>query len=306
MDKLRSLEVFIAAVEAGSFSEAARRLDMSSVMVGRHVEQLEHHLKARLLERTTRRQTLTDAGKRFYVHAKAVAEEFARAEASVAHLVTSASGCLKISAATTLGECIISPLAADFQAAHPNVQLELELTNRPVRLIDEGLDILIRVGEFDRSAYLNTIEIGDYHMVACAAPSYLNKHGTPLSPRELTHHNCLGNMIWNKSNVWQFIHDNEHIPWPVSTGFLCNSGHALRQAAIRGRGLLLQTYSLVKNDIEAGLLIPILKDHSPSSRPVYLQWRADKKPLPKVTIFVEYMKDHARDLLCEPQYSNES
>lgn len=300
MDKLRSLEVFIVAVEAGSFSEASRRLDMSSVMVGRHVEQLEHHLKARLLERTTRRHTLTDAGKRFYDHAIMVTEEFARAEASVAQLMTSASGRLKISAATTLGECVIAPLAADFQACFPNVQLELELTNRTVRLIDEGLDILIRVGELDSSPNLHAVSIGDYHMVACASPSYIDEFGEPKSPNDLIRHKCLGNMIWNKTNVWQLHNGEQAIPWPVSTNFLCNSGHALRQAAIRGRGLLLQTYSLVKNDIEAGLLIPILKDHWPRSRPVNLQWRSDKRPLPKVEQFVMHMKKHAPTLLTAP------
>ncbi|QND97617.1 HTH-type transcriptional regulator CynR [Burkholderia cenocepacia] len=141
------METFVAVVEGGNFTEAARRLEISAVMVGKYVRELEERLAARLLERTTRRQNLTDAGRVFYEDAKRALEHMRIAETSVERLRASPSGTLRISAPITFGACVIAPLAATFRQRYPLVRVELELSNRNVDLIDEGFDLAIRIGE---------------------------------------------------------------------------------------------------------------------------------------------------------------
>ncbi|NOZ15696.1 MAG: LysR family transcriptional regulator, partial [Betaproteobacteria bacterium] len=184
MDKLRSMETFVAVVEGGNFTEAAARLEMSAVMVGKYVQELETRLGARLLQRSTRRQSLTDAGRVFYEDAKRVLEQVRWAETSVERLRASPSGTLRVSAPTTFGACVIAPLAATFQQAHPQVRVELNLSNSMVDLVDEGFDLAIRIGALG-DADLVAKPLCVYRMVICASPDYLARHGQPETPADL-------------------------------------------------------------------------------------------------------------------------
>lgn len=146
MDKLRNMEVFMAVVEDGSFAQAARRLDISAVMVGKHVQQLEAHLGARLLQRTTRRHSLTEVGRSFYEDSRQVFEQLRWAESAVERSRSAPQGLLRISAPTTLGNHVIAPLVADYQLAHPLVRVDLQLSDSMVDLVGENIDVAVRIG----------------------------------------------------------------------------------------------------------------------------------------------------------------
>ena len=178
MDKLRGMETFIAVVECGSFTDAASRLEMSAVMVGKYIALTERELGTRLLERNTRRQSLTDAGRVYYEEAKRVLEQVAIAESSVERLRLAPAGTLRISAPTSFGACVIAPLTASFLQAWPDVRIELDLTNRMIDLVDEGFDLAIRIGDIHHTDLVAKY-LCPYRMVICAAPAYLARHGTP-------------------------------------------------------------------------------------------------------------------------------
>jgi DNA-binding transcriptional LysR family regulator len=294
MDRLRAVEVFVAAVDSGSFSAAARQLDLSPVMVGKYVRQLEGHLHAQLLRRNTRAQSLTDAGRRFYEEGRKVLEQLSVAEASVESLHAQPRGRLRITAATTIGACAIAAVAADYQFAYPNVRIELDLSNSVIDLVDEGFDIAIRIGELNSDLDLVAREIGHYRMVVCAAPKYLDRYGTPMSIDDLASHHCLGHMAWNRRNGWR-LNGDDH--WPDETTFVCNDGLALRQAAIRGAGLLLQPYLLIADEIASGKLMRVLENVALPSRPVHALHRYDRSPLPKIRTFIDFLTERVAPML---------
>ncbi|VDR24655.1 D-malate degradation protein R [Raoultella terrigena] len=181
MDKLRGMETFIAVVEYGSFTEAASHLEMSAVMVGKYIALIERRLATRLLERNTRRQSLTDAGRVYYEEAKRVLEQVSIAESSVERLRLAPAGTLRISAPTSFGACVMAPLTATFLQRWPDVRVELDLTNRLVDLVDEGFDLAVRIGDIHQTDLVAKY-LCAYRMVICAAPAYLSRHGTPLTP----------------------------------------------------------------------------------------------------------------------------
>ncbi|HEV3429123.1 MAG TPA: LysR family transcriptional regulator [Paraburkholderia sp.] len=294
MDRLRAMEVFVCAVERGSFSAAARELDLSPVMVGKYVRQLETHLGAQLLQRNTRAQSLTDAGRRFFEESRKVLEQLALAEASVESLRAEPRGRLRITAATTLGACVIAPLAAEYQNAHPQVRIDLDLSNSVVDLVDEGFDVAVRIGDLDADLNLVARPIGRYRMAICASPAYLVRHGTPRTLEELAQHRCLGHSVWDRRNGWRLAGENR---WPEDTTFLCNDGLALREAALHGAGLLLQPSILVADDLAAGRLVSVLDDATPAGRPVHALYRQDRQPLPKIRSFVRFLEERGREWL---------
>lgn len=293
MDKLRAMETFVAVVEGGNFTEAAQRLEMSSVMVGKYVRELEGRLGARLLERTTRRQSLTDAGRVFYEDAKRALEHVRMAETSIERLRASPSGTLRISAPITFGSCVIAPLAATFQQLYPLVRIELELSNRVVDLIDEGFDLAIRIGDLG-DADLIARPLTMYRMVICASPDYLARHGRPETPQDLSAHHCLFHTVWNSRNGWK-LRGWDGVQLPMDPVFTCNDGNGLRIAAIAGAGLLLQPEVLVAHDLASGTLVPVLQAYLPEPHPIHIVHRHDRRPLPKLTHFIAHLLAHVAE-----------
>lgn len=293
MDKLRAMETFVAVVEDGNFTEAAQRLEMSAVMVGKYVRELEDRLGARLLERTTRRQRLTEAGRVFFDDAKRALEQVRMAETSVERLRASPSGTLRITAPTTFGAYVVAPLAATFQQMHPKVRIELELSNRIVDLVEEGFDLGLRIGRLG-DADLIAKPLTLYRMVICASPDYLARHGCPRTPQELSSHRCLSHTAWGGRNGWK-IKDWEGPAHWADPDFTCNDGNGLRMAAIAGAGLLLQPEVLVADDLARGRLVKVLEAYWPEAHPVHIVYRQDRRPLPKLTHFVAHLLKHAAE-----------
>lgn len=288
MDKLRGMETFVAVVECGSFTGAAARLEMSAVMVGKYIALLEGQLGTRLLERNTRRQSLTDAGRVYFDEARRVLEQVANAERSVERLRLAPAGTLRVSAPVSFGASIIAPLTASFLQAWPEVRVELDLTNRMVDLVDEGIDLAIRIGDIQRTDLVAKY-LAPYRMAICAAPDYMVRHGTPQTPADLAGHQCLSHTVWTARNEWRLPGAAEEVRWKRDAVLRCNDGYALRMAAVAGAGLLLQPEVLLAEDLANGRLVRILQNYTPEPRPIHLLWRQDLRPLPKLTRFVEHL-----------------
>ncbi|MCI4450650.1 LysR family transcriptional regulator [Klebsiella variicola] len=277
MDKLRGMETFIAVVECGSFTGAASRLGLSAVMVGKYIAQLESQLATRLLERNTRRQSLTDAGRVYFDEAKRVMEQVSIAESAVERLRLAPAGTLRVSAPTSFGASVIAPLTATFLQAWPAVRVELDLTNRMVDLV---------------ARYL-----APYRMVICAAPAYLARYGTPGTPEDLADHLCLSHTVWTARNEWRLPGMEGEVRWKRDAILRCNDGYALRQAAIAGAGLLMQPEVLLADALASGSLVRVLEAWTPQPRPVHLLWRQDRRPLPKLTQFIAHLQQGMADAL---------
>ncbi|MBB1200623.1 LysR family transcriptional regulator [Enterobacteriaceae bacterium 89] len=289
MDKLRSMEVFIAVVDSGSFTEAAARLEISAVMVGKYIQQLEAQLGARLLDRTTRRQSLTDAGRVYVEECRRVLEQVQAADSAVERLRAAPSGTLRISAPTTFGACVVAPGVATFLQRYPDVRVELDLSNRVVNLVEEGFDIAIRIGEL-RDHDLVAKPLCQYRMVICASPDYLTRYGSPKTPEDLANHRCLSHMVWNARNEWRLSGVETDSPWRRDTVMSCNDGLGLKMAALAGAGLLLQPEILVSEELASGRLVRVMDEWLPQSRPVQILYRQDLRPLPKLSLFISHLQ----------------
>lgn len=288
MDRLRGMETFVTVVESGSFTAAAARLEMSAVMVGKYVALLESRLGTRLLERNTRRQSVTDAGRVFFEEAKRVLEQVNLAESAVERLRAAPAGTLRVTAPTSFGGCAIAPLVATFLQRFPDVRVELDLTNRMVDLVDEGVDLAIRIGDV-RNDDLVAKYLCPYRMAICAAPDYLARHGTPQTPVDLVDHLCLSHTVWTARNEWRLPGVEGEVRWKRDAILRCNDGYGLRMAARAGAGLLLQPEVLVAEELASGRLVRVLENFTPHPRPVHLLWRQDLRPLPKLTQFIAHI-----------------
>ena len=288
MDKLRNMEVMVAVVEAGSFAAAARQLQISAVMVGKHIQQLEAHLGARLFQRSTRRSSLTEVGAAFYEDSKRVLEQVRWAESAVERSRAVPQGLLRLSAPFTLGNHVIAPLVADFLQRHEQVRVDLQLTDSVVDLAGEGFDLAVRIGQVVNEG-LVARPLRPYRMVIAAAPSYLQRHGTPECAADLARHQCLSHSVWQRRVEWTLRDGKEEFFWPENARFVCNQGDGLRQAALRGLGLVMQPEVLLADDLASGVLVPVMQPCLPAPRPVQLVYAPDRRQLPKLARFVEFV-----------------
>ncbi|AMV42500.1 LysR family transcriptional regulator [Paraburkholderia caribensis] len=288
MDKFVSMEVFVAVVEAGSLTAAAERFELSSAMVGKHIRSLETQLSTRLLTRTTRRQSLTEIGRQYYEQCRRILADVKAAE-SLAEAMTSAPrGTLKVTVPLTYGVEVFSPAMTDYLNQYPEVSLELDLSNRVFDLVEEGFDAAVRIGRLPDSS-LVARPLKPYRMRACASPAYLQRMGTPKTPADLLHHECLGFLHWGREGLWRLDGDAES-DYQLRPGrFRANNGQALKMAALRGFGLVLQPEALLANEIGQGTLVSVLEDYLPDGAPVHLIYPRDRQPTPKLTSFIDFV-----------------
>lgn len=288
MDTLRCMQAFVAVAEQGSFAAAAVPLQVSAVMVGKYIQQLEAHLGTALLQRNTRHQRLTEAGAAYLAGCRQVLDQVQQAEADVAGLQRQPQGLLRISAPTTWGSCVLAPLLSGLLRAQPLLDIELDLSNRRVDLIEDGFDAAIRVGPLP-SQELVARPLPPYAMSLCASPAYLRRRGTPRTPADLAGHDCLSHLAWRGGHGWQLA-NGEQVDWEARLA--SNDGYALREAAVAGAGLILQPTALLAADIAAGRLKPLLRDYVPEPRPMHLIYLPDRRPRPRLQCFVEYVLKH--------------
>lgn len=279
------MRAFVRAVERGSFAAAADDLGISATMVGLHVRALEDRLGSRLLSRTTRRQSLTEVGRLYVERCKQILADVDDAELVADQLRASPRGTLQVSAPVSFGVHALTPIIVDYLLKYPDVRLELTLSDRLVDLVEDGFDVVVRVGVLADSA-LVARPLAPYRLILCAAPTYLKRHGTPRVPKDLARHNCLAFERWGTADEWRF----ESGDAVACKGNLrTNSGEALRVAAREGLGIIRQPEVLLADDLRAGRLTRVLRDYMPPARPMHLLYLPDRRPTPKLRTFLDWV-----------------
>ena len=288
LDRLTSMSVFVKAVDLGSFTAAATGLGLTSQMVGKHVSALEERLGTVLLQRTTRRMRLTDAGQRYYERCRAILSEVAAAEALVEDSAIEPRGRLRVSAPVGFGACRLAPIVADLIDRHPDLEIELTLTDRYVDMIDEGYDAVLRLGPLgETSSTVRTL--GSHDQVVCASPSYLARKGVPSTPSDLAAHACLGFVNWSGLPYaeWRFGRDGVIHPVQIRSRFQVNDGRVLVAAAIAGHGIILQPAAVVAEAIREGALKALLTDYSAPTRELFLLHPAREPQPARLRAFID-------------------
>src|SRR5690348_5351740 len=298
MDRITSMTAFTTVVAAGSFAAAAQRLNMSPAMITNHVRALEEHLGARLLNRTTRKLSLTEAGKTYLDQAARILSEIEAADASVSDLQATPRGRLQVNAASVLSAALV-PLFDAFGCAYPEITLELVSSDRMPDLVEDGIDVAVRFNPPPESSYI-VRQLGMFHVIACASFAYLATRGEPREPADLTAHNCLSYMYPGftlLTREWRLRGPKGEVTVPVSGNLHTNNTELLRQAALTGRGIVRAPAYRVEEDIRAGRLIHVLPDWQSGEWPIVALY-PNREHLPaKVRLFVDYAVKYFADKL---------
>ncbi|MBS0245774.1 MAG: LysR family transcriptional regulator [Proteobacteria bacterium] len=294
MDRLATLDTFAKVAETQSFSEAARRLRSSKSAVSRHVAALEAELGARLFHRTTRSLTLTEAGRGYYERASRILADLADADASVSQLQAAPRGRLRVNAPMSFGFLHLAPALGDFLALYPEIELDVTLTDRFVDLIDEGVDVAVRIGSLTDSS-LVARRLAVIRRVLCASPDYLKARGVPATPDALKAHDCLSNTNITVTREWRFIHPDgtpsAGAAWPVEVKgrMSANNGDMLRVAALRGHGFVHLPTFIVGEDLRAGTLVSVLDPYIAQDLTLNAVYPTARHLSPKVRAFVDFL-----------------
>jgi DNA-binding transcriptional LysR family regulator len=271
MVDLTNLDTFVTVARTGSFAAAARELGVTPALVGRRVQALEDRYGARLIERTTRSQRLTETGEQFLARAETVIDTVEELDDLTSSLPGQLRGRIRVSGPTTLGITRLSAILAKFCAAHPAVTVELQLNDRRTDLIGEGFDLAVRIGNLQPSGLIAR-RVGSYDFAVCASPDFLAANPAPRTPAELTGARCVLNLNIVPRNSWTFYGPGggDPIVAEVSGGLQIDNGEAQRAAALAGAGIVYLPLELAAADIAAGRLVPILTDWRTLSLPVHV------------------------------------
>jgi DNA-binding transcriptional LysR family regulator len=287
-DRLTSMAVFVCAADKRSFTAAAETFGISATMVGKHVRWLEERVGAKLLNRTTRRQSLTEIGRIYRQRCKLLLADAEAADACADEMRTSPRGLLKIHAPVSFGSQRLAPALAAYLRIYPQVEVDLALNDRDADLVEEGYEAAIRIGALPDSG-LVARALQPYRMWLCAAPAYLAEAGTPRTAQELAQHNCLGFAYWRKKNVWRLRKSERTEAVEVSGRLTVNNGQALRTAAIEGAGIIMQPEVLIGDDVASGRLVRLLSEYELPWRPMHIVYVADRRPTPKLRSFIDFV-----------------
>jgi len=288
MDRLTSMAVFVRVVEKGSFAAVADEFALSTTMVANHVRALEAQLGARLLERTTRRHSLTEIGAVYVERCRDVLSCVQEADQVAEALRALPQGTLRVTAPVSYGAHRLVPLIGQYMAQFPDVRVELTLNDRVVDLLEEGIDVAIRSGPL-LNPNLIARPLRPARMLTVASPAYLQEHGTPRQPAELLGHNCLGFMSWGRDHEWQFTRGGQTERVPVRGSFVSNNGQALLTAALCGIGVVVQADVLLEQAVASGQLVQLLPDWDLPTRPVHIVRTRDLRPTAKLRTFVDFI-----------------
>lgn len=293
MDRFTSMAMFARVVERGSFAAAAKDSGMTPTMVGNHVRELERRLKGRLINRTTRSQSLTELGRRYHKQCLEILALVDAAELDAREMQTRPRGRLRVSCPVMYGTRVLAPILADYLDCYPEVQVELSLNDRYVDLAEEGFDAVIRVGVMPDSGLIAR-PLRPSPRIACASPTYLARHGHPRVPSDLAQHNCLALMFAaGPERDWWFPRpDHKGIERISVRGRLdVNGGMALREAALAGLGVILQPQMLLQDDLDAGRLVRLFPDWPAPTWPVQVVHLPDARMPPKLVSFMAFLQE---------------
>ena len=291
MDRIDAMRAFVAVVTEGSFSNAANTLQLSPQLVSKYVSKLEEQLNSRLLNRTTRKVSLTEAGSHYFGHAQQILLSIDDMESKLGGLQQNPKGVLRISAPVSFAVKHMAKLITDFQMRYPSVKVDLQLTDRKVDIVEEGFDVALRIGQL-KSSSLIAKKIAPIRVVLCAAPEYLKNYGTPTQPEDLEHHRYLHYSYMNmdgKDDIYQILKAKY---FKQGSEFRSNNGDVLVDAAIAGAGLILQPTFIINKALTSGKLVIVLPELEPEALGLYVVY-AHRKLLPhKVRCFIDFMEGY--------------
>ena len=289
MDHFRQISTFVEVIARGSLSAAARAEGIAPAMIGRRLDALEARLGVKLLQRTTRKLALTDEGTAFLEDCQRILAELEEAEAAVSERSARATGHLVVSAPAGFGRQHVAPLVPSFLAEHREVSVNLNLSDRVVDVIGEGVDIAIRIASLTDSNLVG-VKLADNHRVVVATPGYLKRYGTPQTLDELSKHNCLAISSQGSQRGWTFRDHGKIVTMKVSGNMVCNDGAVLHDWAMAGRGLAWRSMWEVSSEIEAGLLVPVLEQYAAPGNDIYAVF-AQRRHLPlRIRVFVDFLR----------------
>lgn len=306
MDRYSGMAVFVKVVETSSFAATARYLGMSPAMVSRHIQLLEERLGARLLNRTTRRVSLTEVGQIYHERCLRILSELEEADRAASELQSVPRGRLRVTAPMTFGTRNLAPIIADYLHQYPEVSIDLSLDDRCVDLVEEGFDLAIRVGVLaDSSLIARRLTLAE--MVLCASPAYVERHGVPKTPRDLEQHNCLAYAYSRSRNEWRFIGpDGTEEIIPVSGRFLANNGDALRIVARQAIGITMAPKFIVEEEMKAGHLVRLLPEYRTSAFPVHAVYPHSRFLSAKARTFIDFLvSSFSRSSPPEPEVADQ-
>lgn len=292
LDRLTSLQVFAKVAATGSLTGAANALGMSQTMATKHMAALEGRLGLKLLHRTTRRLTLTEAGRRYLEAAERVLIDVEEADAAVSADTVEVRGTLRLNAPVSFGIREIAPLVPELAARHPALSIDLGLNDRYVDLIEEGWDLVIRIGEL-KSSSLIARKLAPCAVVLCAAPSYFVRRGRPKTVADLASHDCLGYTLSRSvgADRWSFGPGGK-ISVPIKGTLKANNGDALVAAARAGLGIIYSPTFLIGDDLRSGALVPITLDHPVVALDgIFAVYPADRRPPAKVRATIDFLAE---------------
>ena len=282
------MQLFVRIVESGSFSAVARELGMIQPTVSKQMTALEDKLGVRLLNRTTRRLSMTDAGREYYERCQRILDEVQEMETEVAGLQNRPSGTLRVNTPVAFGNVHMLPLTLAFRRKYPGVAIDLSLDDRYVDLVQEGIDVAIRFGELGDSQ-LVARHVGSSASVCVASPAYLSVHGTPKTPSELREHECI-TYSYLFSNEWPFDGPDGLQSIKVHGDFRANSGMTIRSAALEGAGIASIPAFLIREDIETGRLVQLLSQFAPAPIRISAVYPSARLLSRKVKLFVDFIQ----------------
>src|SRR5512134_1605605 len=290
MDRFQALRVFAQVVESMSFVKAAERLDLSTTAVSRYVADLEDHLHTRLLQRTTRRISLTETGRAFHERCVQILAELDEAEREAAQEAAEPRGAIRLTTSVNFGTHQVTPAIALFLARRPQVKFDVSLSDRIVDIIEEGFDLAIRIGGTG-AQNLVARKLGETRLLACAASAYLARHGTPAAPEELVRHNCL-TYEYALRDAWTFRDAKGHDRTVRVAGSLnSNNGDLNVAAAVQGVGITLEPDFIVGAELKNGTLVRVLESFEAPALPIYAVYPSRRFLPAKVRAFVDFLAE---------------
>jgi DNA-binding transcriptional LysR family regulator len=291
MDTLEGMRTFAAVVNEGSFSKAAERLERSPQLVSKYVAQLEARLGVRLLNRSTRKLSITEAGQAYLDRCQLIVAAVDDLEDAVSNMSEAVRGVLRINAPMTFGMHHLTPAIAAFQDTHPDLRVDLALDDRVIDIVSEGFDLAIRIADLDESS-LVARRLAPIRLTVCASPAYLERCGHPEKPQDLADHDCLGYTYSSARDHWRFESEDGVEEVQINGRFRANNGDALRTAALAGHGLVLQPTFIVGDDLRAGRLVRVMPDYGVAPLSVYAVYAHRQFLSNKVRAFVDYLGGH--------------
>ncbi|CTQ53641.1 D-malate degradation protein R [Roseibium album] len=288
MNLTECMRAFVAVVETGSFTKAGEKLATSKTLASKKVQALENHLGSRLLNRTTRSLSLTESGRLFHDRCLQVLDDLDELEALMQNQVAEPRGKLNITAPSTFGEMYVAPLMPKFRQRHPDVTIDLSLTDRHVDLVDEGFDVAVRIGELPSSGLIAR-KLAPAPVHVCATPAYLEKHGRPTHPNDLLQHQCVIDSNFRNGTSWPFREGENRFSVSVKGVLSANSARAVKAYVLADTGLALCPSYVALEELQNGLLEPVLTEFNSFDLNVYALYNSKRNLAPKVRAFVDFL-----------------